>query len=107
MVTINRPPRGVQSKNITWVERPCRLGDPPCDSVLISGGDAPPQRLEWHDRDDNPEAMIAIGAGWLRELAARMHARGPTELHSLLLDLALKGQSLDALLTYWDQAENH
>jgi hypothetical protein len=91
-------------RNFTWTERPCRQGDPPVDSFLIGGSDlVPPQRIECRGPDGGVDATARISGAWLRRLAERIHARGPSELYDFLFALTSYVDSVDCFLAFWDQ----
>jgi hypothetical protein len=103
MNKIERPRGGFNSKvRIARSKRPCKQGDPAPNIILIGGNDRPPQRVRWHEPGGDVVLEVNIGLGWLRQLAERLHARGPIELSDFLYDV-LASDRLSVFLAHWDR----
>ena len=104
MHKVATPPGGFNSKvRMVRSKRPCKQGDPSPDIISIGGTDRPPQRVRWREPSGDVTVEVIVGLGWLRQLAERLHARGPIELSDLLFDLLPSPHSLTVFLAHWDR----
>jgi len=104
MHKVATPPGGFNSKvRIARSKRPCKQGDPSPNIILIGGNDRPPQRVTWRTPCGDDVVEVNIGLGWLRQLADRLHARGPIELSDFLFDLLGSPDRLSVFLAHWDR----